>query len=736
MNIKSLKIEGYKNLDIDLIHNSDIIALIGNNGSGKSNLLEALSLIFRSLYKKSETVSFDYCIEYENTLHKIIKIEKNKSKITFKVDGAVAISIDDLLPKKVVAIYSGEEDRLWSKIYFPIYDDFVKSINRSSQTGIQSKANQMPQMLYLNKYYWHLSLLSLIISDLPDNQDFITNVLKIKTVDKIKFNFNTANYKGYAGSKVLDFIDIIDKKSEYTLAEFKKIIIDNAIADADLFNYLYIANSPKGTKIINDIVILYNEHLTIEDFSEGEKKLLLIKAAFEFAEQEDSLFILDEPDAHIHLNNKEQIVKTFEPYKKNRQIVITTHSPTVTQAIDNDQALFMVSKGKVIERKKQEIIGDLTDEFWNKHQQSSFLSSQKKLILLVEGKHDKLHIKNAYNKLKDEYPILDFDIFSLGGESKIHPFMNGLYEANILNDVVYIGIYDNDSAGNTTLKNAGYLPDTTNCGFRKLKKDKIDHNHFFAFPLIKPDGFTKDCTIENMFVPEKYEEAFKEALNKSIGHFSNKSIEDINKDIKENSKNVLADNSKNFDKEDFIHFRKLFDLITAVKSSNTAKVVVKVATPIVIPIIEAAEKGDITVVEIVEEKPLPMFKSLINKKTGRTITENQHLKGKENYIKSIYKLLKTEIQDKSPDIEIVPKVEYIAFKLNGKNVFDIKILKSKVILWVNKKKGVLPVALSNLFTDCSTKGHHGNGDYEMYFISQAEVEQIIKINVIEKILQL
>ena len=44
------KIEGYKNLDIELIHNSDIIAFIGNNGSGKSNLLEALSLIFKSLY--------------------------------------------------------------------------------------------------------------------------------------------------------------------------------------------------------------------------------------------------------------------------------------------------------------------------------------------------------------------------------------------------------------------------------------------------------------------------------------------------------------------------------------------------------------------------------------------------------------------------------------------------------------------------------------------------------------
>ena len=80
MKIKNLKIEGYKNLDLELIHNADIIALIGNNGSGKSNLLEALSLIFRSLYKKSESVFFDYTIEYTIKENKNIKIEISERK--------------------------------------------------------------------------------------------------------------------------------------------------------------------------------------------------------------------------------------------------------------------------------------------------------------------------------------------------------------------------------------------------------------------------------------------------------------------------------------------------------------------------------------------------------------------------------------------------------------------------------------------------------------------------------
>ncbi len=34
MKIKKLEIKGYKNLKVNLVHKSDAIALIGNNGSG------------------------------------------------------------------------------------------------------------------------------------------------------------------------------------------------------------------------------------------------------------------------------------------------------------------------------------------------------------------------------------------------------------------------------------------------------------------------------------------------------------------------------------------------------------------------------------------------------------------------------------------------------------------------------------------------------------------------------
>lgn len=77
MKIRSFKTSKYKNLqNIDIRFDADVITLlVGQNGLGKSNLIEILSLIFRDLYTIKEKKDFiesanqseldDYVIEYE-----------------------------------------------------------------------------------------------------------------------------------------------------------------------------------------------------------------------------------------------------------------------------------------------------------------------------------------------------------------------------------------------------------------------------------------------------------------------------------------------------------------------------------------------------------------------------------------------------------------------------------------------------------------------------------------------
>ena len=557
MRIKEIKIanKAFKNLDVSLENNtSGVMAFIGNNGSGKSNLLEAISAIFKHLYdKKEKDIPFNFSLTYIIGSSKdIVKITKNGSSVTTEINSQSKSDPYNYLPKQIVAIYSGEEDRLWKKYYLPTYQEYIAKI------GVETY-NNMPKMLYINKFYWHISLLCLLLNQFNNLEDtFCSEILGVENTNSIKFSFNKANYKSYKDSIVKQFISKIDKKQEYTLEELRTIIEQEGYTLIDVYKFFYIAFTPADQKMLQDIVIKYNnENLEIEDFSEGEKKMILIKAALEFAAQEDSLFILDEPDAHIHLSNKMQIKKVLEEYEQNRQVIITTHSPTLTDCLDNE-SIYMLDRGKLISTEKQKVLESISGEFWNRFQQNTFISSKSPIILLVEGKLDKIHINNAYRALKEEYPNLNFDIFCLNSETKIQPFLSGLYESDFETDKLYIGVYDNDEAGHKSYKS---FDEISQKSYKKLKENNKAHNTYFSVELPKPEGITCDCTIETMYDYTKWEEAYQQAVQHTSGKTKDKSIDKYCKDVLQEAKNILAENSNSFVKEDFKNFRKLFDLI-------------------------------------------------------------------------------------------------------------------------------------------------------------------------------
>ena len=558
MRIKEIKIanKAFKNLDISLENNtSGVMAFIGNNGSGKSNLLEAISAIFKHLYdKKEKDIPFNFSLTYIIGSSKdIVKITKKGSSVTTEINSQSKSDPYNYLPKQIVAIYSGEEDRLWKKYYLPTYQEYIAKI------GVETY-NNMPKMLYINKFYWHISLLCLLLNQFNNLEDtFCSEILGVENTNSIKFSFNKANYKSYKDSIVKQFISKIDKKQEYTLEELRTIIEQEGYTLIDVYKFFYIAFTPADQKMLQDIVIKYNnENLEIEDFSEGEKKMILIKAALEFAAQEDSLFILDEPDAHIHLSNKMQIKKVLEEYEQNRQVIITTHSPTLTDCLDNE-SIYMLDRGKLISAEKQKVLESISGEFWNRFQQNTFISSKSPIILLVEGKLDKIHINNAYKALKEEYSDLDFDVFDMEGVANIKPFLSSLYLVDFQKEKLYIGIYDNDIAGDNAY---GQFKKIENEKFKGVNENNDKRNLFyFVTRLPKPEGITCECTIETMYEYTKWEEAYQQAIVELSNQNRGTSIIDYSKNVLNKAKDIIAENSNSFVKEDFKNFRKLFDLI-------------------------------------------------------------------------------------------------------------------------------------------------------------------------------
>lgn len=513
MRIKEIKIanKAFKNLDISLENNtSGVMAFIGNNGSGKSNLLEAISAIFKHLYdKKEKDIPFNFSLVYTTFNGRTVEITKNELSVTTKIDNQENSDLYSFLPKQIVAIYSGEEDRLWREYYKPIYDDFISKISKSFQ-------EEFPKMLYLNKFYWHISLLCLLLNRFNNPEDkFCEEILGINNVHSVKFEFNKKKYQGYPNNNVLQFISTIDAKDEYTLDELQEVIKNYDINE--VFKYLYIAFTPKNTKILENIIIEYNDNLKIEDFSEGEKKMILIKAALEFAGQEDSLFILDEPDAHIHLSNKMQIKKVFEEYEQNRQVIITTHSPTLTKAIPKE-GIYCLEKGKVKEFKD---IVEVTKYLADKEDIYKLLFS-KSNMLIVEGKTDDKYIKKAIELYKDDFPYLDFQILRVGGTDDEN-IQNLIDSIDLKHEQKIIVLVDKDDAGYKVYKKIF-------SNSRREKKDVLtekyrDNIHFLMLPH-KDNNNDKNFVIEDYFAKtdiEKlsidYLKQFIEETSESFGSF-------------------------------------------------------------------------------------------------------------------------------------------------------------------------------------------------------------------------
>ena len=222
------------------------------------------------------------------------------------------------------------------------------------------------------------------------------------------------------------------------------------------------------------------------------------------------LVLFDEPDSHIHVSNKGDIKVILEEYP-NRDTILTTYSPTLTHSF-NDKHITMIVDGKIEDKTKQEVFSHITEGIWNYQEQSIFLSSTKDIILLVEGKHDKIHIEEAFKRLKNNYYELDFDVFDMHGETNIKHMLLGLANNGIdFDDKKIIAVFDNDGAGK---KGFGQ-------NFKVIQgkeyKSLVDSNGnlsntFYGFLLPKTDGFT----IGNMHTGKKIKKHYNLYLKNEV----------------------------------------------------------------------------------------------------------------------------------------------------------------------------------------------------------------------------
>jgi hypothetical protein len=558
MKLQRLHIKGFRNindLDLDLSDQEGLSILIGNNGSGKSNILEAIVAIFTSLYSKAKRfrLDFEYDIEYILDEHKVEIKDSGKQNY---VDGQQIThrQLSNYLPKNIIATYSGETSRLEDKYFTPFRKSYVKK--RISGSAITQR------MWFINKDLWNIALLSLFLhsfEEFSDIKDFCNGILEIRNIQSLSFSI--APRRLTLNNEAKQLLDaIVQSKGNnnpiiLSFQEFKEIIATIHLTPKEAFQALYIGYYAGGFANLQLIVKgnkgnIFNANL----LSEGEKKLLSVFTMLEVLGDEKSLMLYDEPDSHIHISRKNEINKLVGKYS-NRQHIITTHSPTLAKSFFDPLAhLNYLAKDETgyierIEKNKCSLIAELTDNIWNVSDQNTFLASSKPITLLVEGKTDKIHIEEAFKRLKENYQDLDFDVFYFGGATNIPQFVIGLKTCEIdFSDRVIIAIFDNDEEGR-------------NCCNQTQVKYSTKKNKSGLYAITLP--LKSNATIENMYDQSKYDIAFKNAVSRNA--FSGL-VSDYAELITKQAKIELSNMAKGFDLEDFEEFRPLFNIISEIKN--------------------------------------------------------------------------------------------------------------------------------------------------------------------------
>ena len=405
MNIKSLKVADFYILkDFEIEFNNNLSVLIGENGSGKSTILELIADIFGHLHKffilndktaefvENYEIVYDYVkdnVPYSIEIHSqqyvdnssctfIPKIWINEEELSIaqierKYDGMAS-----LLPQKTILSYAGISDQL-KALSEHFEEKYKKEITKANNQYSLSPLNLPKERPFIYIKPEHLSMLvvSLLFSDNKQDTDFLQKYLKkdihdsrISIVLKKPYWAQKPNEKwwGASGNVALQFLQTIDlyadkedwdkEKNNILTYHFDGTInLEMAFANLNAYSkdiVFTIFDTLLYDDLLSEIRVAWDlddgEEMDLNRLSEGQKQVVLtlgINSVFG-DEETNLLYLFDEPDVFLHPKWQQSFVDNIRSGLDDTSMaIITSHSPSIVSDLNN-QNLHLLRKGKVV----------------------------------------------------------------------------------------------------------------------------------------------------------------------------------------------------------------------------------------------------------------------------------------------------------------------------------------------------------------------------------------------------
>lgn len=387
MRIEKLHIKQFKNLkkfDIDFDTKSPYTLLVGRNGTGKTNLLEAIVKIFRDLdLKETHKSNLHYSITYEIAGQKVT-IDygvDSKDKTYWEKKGKPKFFLKDqnlsyrtfyqenelrpLLPQHVFGYYSGTSTRF--------KDIFKKHLEKYRDDLIADKEGTIRRLFRAENAHSQFVLLAFYAQEGEKALKFLKEYFGIKQFKSALFVFNEPHWfnrdpsqevrsKGderfwWARGKVKELMSALHdvalapmtqtfkvetalKKKKSKEHKFYYIKDLSTLLDwtrsMDQKEFFKLLESSLLSDLLKEARIKFDletgDSISFTELSEGEQQLLTVLGLLKFTNQDESLFLLDEPDTHLNpvwSLDYLSLLKKYSGGMKNSQIIMATHDPLV-----------------------------------------------------------------------------------------------------------------------------------------------------------------------------------------------------------------------------------------------------------------------------------------------------------------------------------------------------------------------------------------------------------------------
>jgi len=347
--IKRIKIKGYRSCSsttLDL--NNELTTLIGINGAGKSNILNGILLL-----KKTLDIRNNRKISRSDTSKCFIYMEMTIDEKPLNLKGAIFFENDSKKGERVVdseieidfGIYMAERSN-WVDLAYERDLTIARRFNSSQQfrfknTDFWKKINKKDLGIYFSLtekiYYFVNSIKYYGATQFSNPSKCPISIEMVGDALERSYYFSETTHERF----ILDLYDLKEKKS----VDYKKFInivskdglslvenLDFEKLDIPANEYTVYSGGKVKTierkrKLIVPVFQINGRKLSANQLSEGTFKTLAL--IFYIITSKSKLLIIEEPEVCIHHGLLNSVLEIIKSQSRKKQILMSTHSDYV-----------------------------------------------------------------------------------------------------------------------------------------------------------------------------------------------------------------------------------------------------------------------------------------------------------------------------------------------------------------------------------------------------------------------